>query len=86
MSTTATRKPAKPWRVYGARGLSTDHRSQRAAYEAVKAITTGVGACAAKVYHWEAGTAVGSDRGNGSWRYYERIDPPETTTNEGQEQ
>lgn len=67
------RPPAKPWRVYGSRGLSEDYRSQRAAYEAV-AVITAMGH-AAKVYHWEAGTAVGPDRGHGSWRYYERIEP-----------
>ena len=58
------RKPSRPWRVHGARGLSTDHRSERAAYEAVKTITTGHGATRATVYHWE----------NGSWKLYERVD------------
>ena len=54
-------RPSKPWRVYGARGISTDHRSQRAAYEQVTAQTRlGV---RSKVYHWE----------DGSWRLYEVI-------------
>ena len=55
--------PTKRWRVYGSRGLSTDYRSQRAAYDAVAAITrTGI---PAKVYHWEYGL----------WKLYELIDP-----------
>lgn len=56
--------PAKKWRVYGARGISIDFRSQRAAYEDVKAIVAG--GVAAKVYHWEGG----------AWQLYERIQPP----------
>jgi len=57
-----TKAPSKKWRVYGARGMSTDHRSQRAAYEAVNTITR-LGS-RATVYHWE----------NGGWKLYERID------------
>lgn len=60
---TETRAPAKKWRVYGPRGLSTDHRSQRAAYEAVASITNA--GTKARVWHWE----------NGSWRRYEDIEP-----------
>jgi hypothetical protein len=55
-------KPAKPWRVYGRGPASTDHRSQRAAYEAVETITKMGGR--ARVYHWEAG----------SWGLYEVIE------------
>ncbi len=61
--------PAKKWRVYGARGLSEDFRSQRAAYEHVRS-TVARGATA-KVYHWE----------DGSWRLYERVQP--TTDSSG---
>ena len=61
-------KPAKPWRVYGARGLSTDHRSQRTAYEAVATITK-LG-FRARVFHWEAG----------SWGLYEVIEAPAEAT------
>ena len=64
--TTPDRPPSKPWRVYGARGMSEDYRSQRAAYEAVSVITRGGNP--AKVYHWEDGT----------WRLFERIDPVTT--------
>lgn len=60
------RPPSKPWRVYGAHGLSTDYRSQRAAYEAVKSIVKG--GTKATVYHWEGGR----------WVKYEVIEP-ETT-------
>lgn len=63
--TTTTRAPSKPWRVYGPRGISTDCRGQRAAYEAVKSIT-GAGN-KATVYHWE----------HGRWVKYEVIDPKE---------
>jgi hypothetical protein len=57
------RPPSKRWRVHGARGISTDHRSERAAYEAAKSIlATGA---RITIHHWE----------NGSWRLYERIDP-----------
>ena len=59
-----TRPPAKPWRVYGARGMGTDYRSQRSAYEAVKVIV-GLGVTA-KVYHWE----------EGRWIRYEEIAAP----------
>ena len=58
-----TRPPAKKWRVYGARGLSTDYRSQRAAYDAVASITNA--GTKARVWHWE----------DGSWRLYEQIEP-----------
>jgi hypothetical protein len=59
---TTTRKPSKPWRVYGTR-LSTDHRSQRAAYDAVATLTRlGV---QATVYHFE----------DGRWVKYEVIEP-----------
>ena len=64
----STSKPAKPWRVYGVRGMSTDHRSQPAAYRDVKTIT-GFGH-KAKVYHWE----------DGSWRLYEVIEAPAEAT------
>jgi hypothetical protein len=56
------RKPSKPWRVYGDRGISEDYRSQRAAYDAVGMLTR-LGHTA-KVYQWE----------DGSWRLYERIE------------
>lgn len=56
-------KPAKPWRVYGARGMSTDYRGQRGAYDAVGVITRGGNT--AKVYHWE----------DGRWARYEVIEP-----------
>ena len=55
--------PSKRWRVYGARGLSTDYRSQRAAYEAVATITK-LGNTA-RVHHWEYGV----------WKLYEIIEP-----------
>ena len=56
------RKPAKPWRVYGARGIGTDYRSQRAAYEAVATLTKmGI---RARVWQWESG----------SWGLYEVIE------------
>jgi hypothetical protein len=58
-----TGKPAKPWRVYGARGLSTDYRSQRSAYEAVSSLTKA--GTRATVYHWE----------EGRWVRYEVIEP-----------
>jgi len=64
----ATRPPSKPWRVYGARGISTDYRSKRSAYEAVESIAgSGIrpGTSQAKVYHWESG----------SWRLYEIVEP-----------
>ncbi|MFI7042602.1 hypothetical protein ACIBI0_38495 [Microbispora rosea] len=57
-------EPAKTWRVYGARGISQDFRSQRAAYEDVRAVVA-TGA-EAKVYHWE----------DGAWRLYETVKPP----------
>jgi hypothetical protein len=60
---TEARKPSKPWRVYGARGMSEDYRGQRAAYDAVNTITR-LGS-KATVYHWE----------HGSWRKYEVIEP-----------
>ena len=60
---TETRAPAKKWRVYGARGLSEDYRSQRAAYDAVNTINR-LGS-KATVYHWE----------NGRWVLYERLGP-----------
>jgi hypothetical protein len=56
------RAPYKPWRVYGARGMSTDFRSQRTAYEYVSGLTQKF-STAATVYHWE----------RGSWRLYERV-------------
>ena len=59
----ADRKPSKPWRVYGARGISNDHRSERAAYDEVQTLLRN--GTKATVYHWE----------DGSWRLYERIDP-----------
>jgi hypothetical protein len=58
---TPDRPPAKSWRVYGARGLSTDYRSQRSAYEAVKTLT-GM-KVPVRVWHWE----------NDSWRLYEKF-------------
>jgi hypothetical protein len=63
------RPPSKPWRVYGARGISEDYRSQRAAYEAVDTITH-LGS-KAKVYRW--------DRDGGRWQLFEVIEaiPPE---------
>jgi hypothetical protein len=51
-----TRPPSKPWRVYGARGLSADYGSQRAAYDAVASITSA--GVTAKVFHWVSGTWV----------------------------
>lgn len=63
-----TRAPAKKWRVYGARGINTDYRSQRAAYEAVASIVKS--GAKARVWHWE----------NGSWKLYEQIMPEETAT------
>jgi hypothetical protein len=58
-----TSRPSKPWRVYGPRGISKDHRSERAAYDHVQAtLRRGV---KATVYHWESG----------GWVLYERIDP-----------
>jgi hypothetical protein len=62
------RPPAKPWRVYGARGISEDYGSKRRAYETVESIAgsgTRPGGTRAKVYHWEAG----------SWKLYEIIEP-----------
>ena len=56
--------PSKPWRVYGPREFSTDHRSQRAAYERVKSLTRHLGT-KATVNHWE----------DGSWKLYERVEP-----------
>ena len=50
------RKPSKPWRVYGARGLSTDYRGQRGAYDAVSSLTKA--GTRATVYHWEEGRWV----------------------------
>jgi hypothetical protein len=64
---TITRKPAKPWRVYGRR-LSTDYRSQRAAYDSVKTLTQG--GVTATVYHWE----------DGRWVRYEVIEPVPSST------
>ena len=61
----AARPPSKPWRVYGARGISTDFRGQRAAYDAVNTITKAGNK--ATVYHWE----------DGRWVKYEVIDPGE---------
>ena len=58
------RPPAKLWRVYGPRSFSTDHRSQRAAYERVRAVTKNLGTTAV-VYHWQ----------DGSWLLHERIEP-----------
>jgi hypothetical protein len=55
------RPPSKPWRVYGARGISVDYRSQRAAYEAVKSITNA--GVTARVWHWE----------DGRWVLFEKI-------------
>jgi hypothetical protein len=58
---TATRSPSKPWRVYGARGISTDYASKRAAYEAVESIAgtgTRPGISRAKVFHWISGSWV----------------------------
>ncbi len=63
-----TRAPSKKWRVYGARGISEDYRSERAAYEAVATITR-LGS-QARVYHW----------GNGSWNLYEKIEPEGAAT------
>jgi hypothetical protein len=57
------RKPSKPWRVYGARGISEDYRSQRAAYEAVATLTKL--SVRATVWHWE----------EGRWVKYEVIEP-----------
>lgn len=71
-----SRRPAKPWRVHGPRGMSQDFGSERAAYEAVGTISRAGNV--AKVYHWEAATSVGFDQGAGSWRYYERIEPCQT--------
>ena len=61
-------KPAKPWRVYGPGSFSTDHRSQRAAYERVNGVTRKLGS-KAKVYHWD----------EGSWRLYEVVEAPAST-------
>ena len=58
-----TGKPSKPWRVYGARGLSTDYGSQRGAYEAVSSLTKG--GTRATVYQWI----------DGVWVLYEVIEP-----------
>lgn len=70
-----TRAPSKPWRVYGPRGIPTEHRGQRAAYDAVATITK-LGDVA-RVHHWEGG----------SWRLYEVVRPvtPASITEEGQE-
>jgi hypothetical protein len=59
------RPPARKWRVYGARGISEDYRSQRAAYDAVKVIVTA--GTRARVYHWE----------DGRWVRYEDVEPGE---------
>lgn len=58
-----TRSPSKRWRVYGARGISEDHRSERAAYDHVQTLLRND--TRATVYHWE----------DGGWVLYERIDP-----------
>ena len=56
-------KPSKPWRVNGGSGTSTfDFRSQRAAYDHVKAIIRA--GHKARIYHWE----------DGRWALYEKID------------
>jgi hypothetical protein len=65
---TATRPPSKPWRVYGARGISDDYTSKRSAYEAVESIAgcgTRPGICRARVWHWEVG----------SWKLHETVEP-----------
>ena len=62
-------RPAKPWRVYGARGISEDYRSKRSAYERGVAALAKLG-IRAKVYQWE----------DGSWRLYEVIEAPAEAT------
>ena len=57
------RKPSKPWRVHGRGGISTDYRGQRAAYDAVAAVTKA--GARATVWHWE----------EGRWVKYEVIEP-----------
>jgi hypothetical protein len=57
------RPPAKKWRVYGARAISVDYRSQRAAYEAVGVVTRAGNA--ARVHHWQ----------DGSWVLHEHVEP-----------
>jgi len=59
----ADRPPSKKWRVYGARGISEDFRSERDAYDRVQTLLRND--TKATVYHWE----------EGGWRLYERIDP-----------
>lgn len=55
--------PSKRWRVYGARGISKDFKSQRGAYEHVRTIlAAGV---PAKVYLWE----------HNGWQLYEKLEP-----------
>lgn len=74
----ADRPPSKRWRVYGARGISEDFRSERAAYDQVQTLLRN--GTKATVYHWE----------QGGWVLYERIDPakepwqvmPDQTTEE----
>lgn len=57
------RPPSKRWRVYGARGLSTDHRSERAVYEAAETIVNS--GTKATIRHWE----------DGRWVLYEVLEP-----------
>lgn len=61
----ATRPPSNRWRISGVRGAGNLHyRSERAAYDAVEIFVAG--GEKVTVYHWE----------DGSWKLYERIDPP----------